>query len=81
MMDFADDFTCCSMDEILREARQLYRFNKHIEKISLDTSIKQQPVLVFHIHMPKLLTLSQLGLPVAFRRIRTRLRAANSTLA
>jgi hypothetical protein len=80
MMDFADDFTCCSMDEILREAQQLYRFNKHIEKISLETSAKQQPVLVFYIRMPKLLTLKQLGLPIAFRRIRTRLHAANSEL-
>ena len=77
MMDFADDFTCFSIDEILKEARHLYRYNRHIKEIRLDRSVKDQPELVFHINTTGTLTLKQLGLPVKFRCVKTRLEAAN----
>jgi len=44
MMDFADDFTYFSFDELLKEAKRLYRFNKHIKDIRLDRTGNQQPV-------------------------------------
>lgn len=77
MMDFADDFTCFSIDEILKEARDLYRFNRHITEIRIDTSINNRPELVFYINTARSLTLKQLGLPVKFRCVKTRLQAAN----
>ena len=77
MMDFADDFTYFTVDEILKEARQLYRFNKHIEQIRLDKTVNKQPELVFYINTTKPLTLKQLGLPVQFRCVKTRTVAAN----
>lgn len=77
MMDFADDFTYFSFDQLLLEARNLYRFNKHIERISLSRSDNNQPELLFHLNTRTPLTLKQLGLPTCFRCVRTRLVAAN----
>lgn len=77
MMDFADDFTYFSFDELLKEAQKLYRFNKHIKDIRLDRSGNKQPELVFHLNTNRPLSLKQLGLPVQFRCVKTRLRAAN----
>ncbi len=77
MMDFADDFTYFSFDELLKEVKNMYRFNKHVTDIRLDKTHNNQPELVFVINTPSPLTLRQLGLPLQFRCIKTRLVAAN----
>ena len=76
-MDFADDFTYFTFDDVLREAKDLYRHNKHIIDIKMDAQAKHGPTLVFRINTRKKLSLKQLGLPAQFRRFRTEIAAAN----
>jgi hypothetical protein len=77
MMDFADDFKYFSFELLLDEARKLYRHNKYICDIRLDRSANDEPTLSFYIDKPKRLGLHQLGLPVRFRCMPTRLIVAN----
>lgn len=76
-MDFADDFTYFSFEQLLEEAKQLYRYNKHVRDIRLDKSSNDEPTLNFYVDIPKRLSLGQLGLPLRFRCMPTRLVAAN----
>ena len=76
-MDFADDFTYFSFEQLLEEAKQLYRYNKYVRDIRLDQSSNDEPTLNFYIDTPKRFSLRQLGLPVRFRCMPTRLVAVN----
>jgi len=76
-VDFADDFTYFSYDLLLNEAKQLYRHNKYVRDIRLDRSANDEPVLNFYIDKPTRLGLHQLGLPMCFRCMPTRLVVAN----
>ena len=76
-MDFADDFTYFSFEQLLDEAKQLYRHNKHVRDIRLDKSSNDEPTLNFYIDKSTRLGLHQLGLPARFRCMPTRLIVAN----
>lgn len=76
-MDFADDFTYFTFEQVLEEARRLYRHNKHLRTIRLDHSANDEPILEFHVTKPARLGLHQLGLPVTFRCMATRMVVAN----
>lgn len=76
-MDFADDFTYFSFEQLLAEAKRLYCHNKHVRDIRLDKSANDEPTLNFHIEMPTQLGLHQLGLPVRFRCMPIRFVVAN----
>ena len=78
-MDFADDFTYFSLELLLSEARQLYRHNTYVRDIRLDKSANDGPILNFYIDKPTRLGLHQLGLPVRFRCMPTRLVVANES--
>lgn len=76
-MDFASDFTYMTFASILDEARRLYGHNRHIAEITLDEQAKNGPQLVFRLNAPTRLSIRQLGLPLQFRAMDTRLEAAN----
>lgn len=78
-MDFADDFTYLTLEEILREAKRLYGQNKYVTGIWLDKAANDEPGIKMAITKPKKLKLSQLGLPVRFRNMPiTLLQASNA---
>ena len=66
-MDFADDFTYFTLEEVLAEVKQLYRHHKHVVDIRLDRSANDDPTLNFYVDKPRRLALHQLGLPGQFR--------------
>ena len=76
-MDFADDFTYFTLEQVLDEVKNLYRHNKHVVDICLDTAANDGPVLNFIIRKPKRLGVHQLGLPGQFRCLKTLFIAAN----
>ena len=76
-MDFADDFTYFTIEEVLAEVKKLYRHNKHVVDIRLDKAANDEPKLNFYVNKPKRLGLHQLGLPGQFRCLKTRFIAAN----
>ncbi len=76
-MDFADDFTYFTIEEVLAEVKRLYRHNKHVVNIRLDSAANDEPALNFYINKPKRLSVQQLGLPGQFRCLQTRFIAAN----
>ncbi len=77
-MDFADDFTYFNFDQVLTEARELYRHNRHVTAICLRQAANDsEPALEFHINKPHRLGVHQLGLPVRFRNMTTRFIVAN----
>ena len=76
-MDFADDFTYFSLEQVLAEVKKLYRNNKHIVDIRLGSAANEEPTLNFYLNKPKRLTVRQLGLPGQFRCLKTRFIAAN----
>lgn len=78
-MDFADDFTYFSFEQVLAEVKKLYRYNKHVVDIRLDTAANDGPMLNFYVNKPKHLGIHQLGLPGQFRCLQTRFIAANET--
>jgi hypothetical protein len=81
-MDFADDFTYFTLEEILQEARRLYGQNKYVAGISLDKAVNDEPSIKMVIRKPKNLKLTQLGLPLRFRNMPvTLLQASNDPLA
>ncbi|MGD8927093.1 MAG: hypothetical protein PVG20_09590 [Thioalkalispiraceae bacterium] len=78
MMDFADDFTYFTLEEVLAEVRKLYSHNKHVVDIRLDKAANDDPTLNFYVNKPQRLGLHQLGLPGQFRCLKTRFIAANN---
>jgi len=76
-MDFADDFTYFSFEQVLAEVKKLYAHNKHVCDIRLEKAANDEPTLSFYITKPKRLALNQLGLPGRFRCMQTRFIAAN----
>lgn len=76
-MDFADDFTCFSLEQVLEEVKKLYRHNRHVVDIRLESAANDEPTLNFYVNRPKRLGLHQLGLPGQFRCLKTRFIAAN----
>lgn len=68
-MDFADDFTYFTLEEILAEAKRLYGQNRYVTGIRLDKSANDEPGIRMEVSKPKYLKLSQLGLPVRFRNM------------
>ena len=77
-MDFADDFTYFTFEEVLAEVKRLYGHNKHIVDIRLDSAANDDPTLNFYINKPKRLGIHQLGLPGRFRCLKTKFIAANN---
>ena len=79
-MDFADDFTCLTLEEIVQEAKRLYAQNKYVTGIWLDQAANDEPGIKMAIsNKPKALKLSQLGLPLRFRNMPvTLLNASNA---
>lgn len=78
-MDFADDFKYFTFELMLDEARQLYRHNRYVRDIRIDSAANDEPTLSFYIDKPQRLGLHQLGLPTRFRCMPTRLIVANDT--
>lgn len=76
-MDFADDFTYFTFEEVLAEVKKLYSANKHVKDIRLGKAANDEPTLNFYIDQPKGLSIRQLGLPGRFRCLETRFIAAN----
>ena len=76
-MDFADDFTYFTIEAVLAEVKKLYRHNKHVVDIRLDSAANDEPTLNFYVNKPKRLALHQLGLPGRFRCLPTKFIAAN----
>jgi len=76
-MDFADDFTYFSFEQVLQEVKRLYAHNKHIRDIRLSQVANDGPVLNFYVEKPEGLSIKQLGLPGRFRCLETRFIAAN----
>lgn len=77
-MDFADDFTYFTFEQVLEEAKRLYGHNKHIVNIDLRKSANDEPTITFTINKPKKLKVTQLGLPGQFRCLKTEFVAANA---
>ena len=77
-MDFADDFTYFTFDQVLAEAKKLYGRNKHVQDIRLEEAANDDPTMTFYVNKPKRLTFNQLGLPGRFRCLKVRFVAANS---
>lgn len=78
MMDFADDFTYFTFEQVLAEVRSMYGRNKHVREIRLDRIANDNPTIDFYVEKPKKLKLHQLGLPGRFRSLQVRLIPANS---
>ena len=76
-MDFADDFTYFTFEQILAEVKRLYSRNKHVRDIRLVKAANDEPTINFYITKPKCLQVQQLGLPRQFRCLKTRFVAAN----
>ena len=76
-MDFADDFTYFSFEQVLEEVKKLYRHNRHVIDIRLDSAANDDPSIVFYVNKPERLGVHQLGLPGRFRCLKTRFIAAN----
>ncbi len=76
-MDFADDFTCFTFEQVLTEVKRLYSGNKHVKDIRLLRAANDEPVLNFYIDKPRRLSVQQLGLPGQFRCLKTRFVAVN----
>lgn len=78
-MDFADDFTYFTFEEVLAEVRKLYQNNKHVVDIRLGSAANDEPTLNFYVKRPRRLGLHQLGLPGTFRCLKTNFIAANDS--
>jgi len=76
-MDFADDFTYFTFEQVLAEVKRLYSHNKHVVDIRLDNAANDEPTLNFYVNKPKRVGLHQLGLPGQFRCLKTKFIAAN----
>ena len=68
-MDFADDFTYFSMNEILQEVKRLYGKNKYVTFIGMSTAANEQLGIKFVVTKPRHLTIAQMGLPLRFRNL------------
>ena len=76
-MDFADDFTYFTFEQILTEVKRLYSRNKHVRDIRLVKAANDEPTINFYIDKPQRLAIHQLGLPGQFRCLKTRFVAVN----
>jgi len=76
-MDFADDFTYFTFEQILAEVKRLYSRNKHVRDIRLVKAANDEPTIHFYIDKPQRLAMHQIGLPGQFRCLKTRFVAVN----
>jgi hypothetical protein len=76
-MDFADDFTYFTLNDVVEEAKRLFGHHRYVADIRLEQAANDEPALAIRLKTDTDLSLKQLGLPVQFRRLKTKLVAAN----
>jgi len=76
-MDFADDFTYFTFEQILAEVKRLYGRNRHVKEIRLIKAANDEPTINFYINKPQRVSIHQIGLPGQFRCLKTRFVAVN----